>query len=263
MDHQDSPTRSRQTALRAHALLFADQVDKFATEVMAQQVSQGNNHRVVKIALVVRMLRTFQAILTLVRADLNDGAGALVRCLLEQYFVFRAVDKDEAMLQRATAEVEAESHKAIKGLLSMDPAARAADLTDEALRETLNALQHGTGFNAFDWAAKTGMQDAHRTLYRLLSPFAHGSIGILDRYVVLNEEGQAESIRSRIAPTESIEFLLSSASMLLECTERIDDQPCTEARRAMFGFLAADQRSLYARYWQLKELVDRLATPLQ
>lgn len=38
IDHQDYCTCSRQTALRAHTLSFADQVDKFATEVMGQQV---------------------------------------------------------------------------------------------------------------------------------------------------------------------------------------------------------------------------------
>jgi hypothetical protein len=39
--------------------------------------------------------------------------------------------------------------------------------------------------------------------------------------------------------------------MLLECMEVFDDQPCTEARRAMFGLLAGDQRALYAEHWSL------------
>jgi hypothetical protein len=142
-------------ALRLDTLSFADQVDQFATGVTQQLMSQGNNHRVVKMAQVVRMLWTFQAILTLVRSELNDGAGAWLRCLLEQYFVFRAIEVDETMLQRATEEVEAEGHKAVKALLSMDRAARADDLTDAVLQEAPRGLQQGTVFNAFDWEVKT------------------------------------------------------------------------------------------------------------
>lgn len=242
-----------QRKLRGDALSFAAEVDSFATDVLASQCSQGNNHRVVKMAQAVRMLRTFQAVLTLVGKELNDGAAALLRGLLEQYFVYRAIEHDQTMLQRATAEVEAESHKALKALSDMDPVARAEDLTDGALSAALSSLRGGTGFNAFDWAAKSGMQDAHRTLYRLLSPYVHGSIGVLVHYVRLNEAGQAEGICSKIAYLESIEFILCAASMLLECTERLNDEPNTESRRAMFGLLASDQRALYGRYWALKE----------
>ena len=240
-------------ALKSEALALADTADRLATEIVGQQFAFADNHRVILMAQVVRMLRTFQAVVTLVRADLNDAAGAVLRCLLEQYFVFRAINKDAKLLQRATAEVEAESHKAIKGLLQLDPDERANELTEEMLNEALQTLEAGSGFNAFDWAANTGLEGAYLTLYRLLSAYAHGSLSMIEKYVVLNDAGQAEKVQSKIAQFESAEFLLSSLSMMLECVEAFDCQPNTEARRASLAHVSSEQRRLYAQYWKLLE----------
>jgi hypothetical protein len=240
-------------ALKLEALALVRSADRLATEILGQQVACADNHRVVLMAQLVRMLRTFQAVETLVRADLNDAAGAVLRCLLEQYFVFRAVHKDSSLMQRATAEVEAESQKALRGLLQLKPDERADELTDEVLNEAIPILEGGSGFNAFGWAESAGMESAYRTLYRLLSAYAHGSLSMIEKYVVLNDEGQAEKVRSRIAQFESIEFLLSSLAMLLECVDAFDRQPNTEARRASLAHLASEQGRLYADYWKLLE----------
>lgn len=239
--------------LKSESLALADIADRLATEIVGQQFAFADNHRVILMAQVVRMLRTFQAIVSLVRADLNDAAGAVLRCLLEQYFVFRAIHKDAILLQRATAEVEAESHKALKGLLRLPPDQRADDLTEEVLNEALRTLEGGSGFNAFAWAASTGLEGAYLTLYRLLSSYAHGSLSMIEKYVVLNDAGQAERVRSRISQFESAEFLLCSLSMLLECVEAFDRQPNTEARRASLAYISSEQRRLYAQYWKLLE----------
>ena len=246
--------RKSEHALKSEALALADTADRLATEIIGQQFAHDDNHRVILMAQVVRMLRTFQAIVTLARADLNDAAGAVLRCLLEQYFLFRAIHKDASLLQRATAEVEAESHKAVKGLLQLRPDERAEELTEETLNKALHTLKGGAGFNAFDWAARTGMEGAYLTLYRLLSPYAHGSLTMVEKYVVLNDAGQAERVRSKIAQSESIEFLLSSMSMILECVEAFDQQPNTEARGASLAHVSSEQQRLYAQYWKFAEL---------
>jgi hypothetical protein len=242
-----------QRALKSEALALAEAADRLATEILGQQFAFADNHRVILMAQVVRMLRTFQAIVTLVRADLNDAAGAVLRCLLEQYFVFRALNKDANLLQRATAEVEAESHKALKGLLRLNADERADDLTEEVLNEALQTLEGGSGFNAFEWAARTGQEGAYLTLYRLLSSYAHGSLSIIEKYVVLNDAGQAEKVQSKIAQFEGAEFLLSSLSMMLECVAAFDRQPNTEARRASLAHVSSEQQRLYAQYWKLLE----------
>lgn len=247
-------TTEAERNLKSEALALARTADQLATEIVGQQsASCADNHRVILFAQLVRMLRTFQAIETLAREDLNDAAGAVLRCLLEQYFVFRAIQQDASLLQRATAEVEAESHKALKGLLRLNPEERDDALTEESLNEALQNLESGSGFNAFDWAAKTGLEGAYLTLYRLLSPYAHGSLSIIDRYVILNDAGQAERVTSWIAQLESIEFLLSALAMLLECVEALDRQPNTEARRARLAHVSSEQQSLYTRYWALRE----------
>ncbi|MBC5766741.1 DUF5677 domain-containing protein [Ramlibacter albus] len=247
-----------ESALRSEVLALTQSADRLATEIIAQQFACDDNHRVVLIAQLARMLRTFQAIDVLVSANLNDAAGAVLRCLLEQYFVFRAVSRDADLMQKATAEVEAESHKALKGLLRLRPEDRADELTEDVLNETLGTLQSGSGFNAFDWAARTGMEGAYLTLYRILSPYAHGSLSMIDKYVELNAAGQAERVRSRVAEFESTEFLLCALSMLLECVEAIDRQPNTEARRASLAYHASEQRRLYARHWSLLEQRQQL-----
>lgn len=84
-------------ALKAEALALAKTADQLATDILGQQFACGDNHRVILMAQLVRMLRTFQAINALVRAELNDAAGAVLRCMLEQYFVFRAVNKDATL----------------------------------------------------------------------------------------------------------------------------------------------------------------------
>lgn len=86
-------------SLRADTLSWADEVDQFARpDLDGQKVHAGEKQRVILFAQAVRMLQTYKAIKTLVQDSLNDGAAALLRCLLEQHYVFCAIHRKHAVI---------------------------------------------------------------------------------------------------------------------------------------------------------------------
>lgn len=65
--------------LKGEVIAFAEQVDSYAMESLAAQTAmQDERERIFLQACAVRMFRFFQAICALVKADLNDAAGAVL-----------------------------------------------------------------------------------------------------------------------------------------------------------------------------------------
>lgn len=240
--------------LKVRALSFGQAVDVFVTEVLsAQQAGQTENHRIAIFACAVRMLRTYQAVHALVDRDLNDGAAAVLRSLLEQNYVFTALCKDESKLLDAVREVSGEGRKALNGLLKVRLESRPLELTDAVLVKAIGEHPNTSGFQVHSWAQAAGLEDTYHTIYRTLSTFAHGSIGAIEKYLDMDQDGVIHGIRSRVAATNAIEFVLIAGGLILEAARAVDNRPGIEVQRARIGYLSSLHSELYENYWALPE----------
>lgn len=239
--------------LKGEVIAFGEQVDSYARESLAAQTAmQDERDRIFLQACAVRMFRFFQAICALVTADLNDAAGAVLRNLLEQHYVLSAVRKDPAAIQVLANELSEEGHKAIKGLATLSPEGRPAELTHERLQEALTQLKQGGGFKVYDWARRAELTDSYHTLWRRLCDYAHGSPAMIDEYLETGEDGQIISIRSKVARAFAIEFILIASGILLDAVKALDTRPGSELVRARLDYLAEQHSRLYAEYHQLR-----------
>lgn len=244
---------TEQAVLRTDVLTLGRSVHLFAISVLSKQTApQDDNARIFLFAQVIRMHRTAEAVRTLVAAELNDAAGAVLRCLLEQMYVFTAVHKDSSNLQQLAAESRGERHKALKGLLQLADVDRAEELTSEAIAAALEELQAGGGFNAHDWARRSGHLDHYRTYWRTLCAYAHGSIDAVCDYLDMGDNGEVLGIRSKIAELPAIEFVLVASAVVLEAVSTFKSQADASEVEAEEEDLADKHRALYERYWKLK-----------
>lgn len=247
------PQAAETTALRTEALRLARRVEGYAAEVLTQQESyQDEGPRIAQHAQSVRMLQTFRAVLKLVECDLNDGAAAVLRSLVEQHFVYTALLKAPGLLALAVSQEEGEQSKALKGLRKVPPDARPDHVTDAVLDAEISQ-RSASGFNAQQWAEKAGLDAMFQTLYRHLSFNAHGALHATNDYVVVNDEGTVLGIRAHILRERSIGFVLDAIGIVMACVAGMDRQPMTEARRAWREHLGAEWNALYGRYGVVAE----------
>lgn len=240
--------------VQREASLHAARVRNLAVEVLSgQEISQAEHARIASLAQAVRMLRTFEAVTVHVEAELCDGAGAVLRSLLEQHFVFTAVRSDPESLRRLAAEDQSEKHKAMAGLLKLDAELLTAELTKDRILEEQAKLQKGSGFNAFDWAERAGDTSAYITLYRKLSTYAHGAASGLDQYIQMDREGTVLGIRSRVATEEGIDFVLTGARIMLRAVPEFLTDKNQAVLSAKLSELQTAADHLYARYSKLVE----------
>lgn len=241
--------------LRAEALQLAGSVEKYAVDVLEQQVrEQHEGQRIVLLALAVRMLQTYRAVLNLMGECLHDGAGAVLRSLLEQHFVFVALLKDPELFRLANKQEQGEQKKALRGLKKLAPGWRPEYLTDEALEVEI-ASRDPSGFEVWKWAHEAGLEDSYHTLYRLLSVNAHGALHALNDYLIVSDDGIVLGIRSRILPVRATDFVVASVGILMNAVGSIDNQPMTEARRARREQLGSELESLRDRHYEIVEKI--------
>lgn len=186
----DELMREEWRGLRAEALQHGARVIQYAVATLPlQRVSADDRWRVAVSAMAVRIFRTHQAICKLVQADLNDGAAALLRVSLEQYFVLKAVVSDPKSLDIAIQEAEGERGKVFKGLRKMPVSERAPEITDDALNEAIAGIKFESGFNIQNWAHRIDCLGLYHTLWRRLSAYAHGSLLAVGSYLVQTPDG--------------------------------------------------------------------------
>ena len=167
-------TTDEASQLRADALQFGRQAEQFALDSLPrQQADQGDGVRIALVAMAVRMCRSHQAIRQLVEANLNDGAAAVLRGLLEQYFVLKALVRDPQDLKLAAEEAMSERRKALKGLKRMQPSDRGAEITDEALDVAIAEITAKKEYNVYEWAKKANCLGVYHTIWRRLCTYAH------------------------------------------------------------------------------------------
>lgn len=250
--HQ-APSDADVRALKVKALAYGKQVDAFSIEALAAQgAMQHENVRIFLLAHAVRMLRAFQAVCTLVAADLNDGAGAVLRSLLEQHYVFTAIHRDPDALNRLADEMSAEGFEAMKALMKVSPDVRGDVLSNERLQEAQTHFKQGSGFHAHNWAGRVGMADSYFSLWRTLCGYAHGSSSMIHEYLQRDQNGNIVHIRSKVAVVAAIEFVLMSSGMLVDAVRAVDTRPGSELIRARLDYFASVQQQLYDDYFKLR-----------
>lgn len=218
--------------MTTEVLRSARRLDGFAVEVISQQsANQDDNYRIFVLAQTVRIYKNFQAVCKLVECDLNDAAGAVLRGLLEQAYVLNAVSQDPVALTRLAKESQAENYKATKGLLEIPAERRGVDLTVERIQDALKQMGKGSGFNAHDWAARSGLADSFHTMYRPLCTYSHGAMGAVTEYLKIDESGTILGIQSNVAGAMAPNFVLTAESILLCSIGILTDQTATDVMR--------------------------------
>lgn len=245
----DKLKRKEWMLIRSAALGYADQVRRYGEKVIPQQqAGQNDRVRITLIAMIVRLFQTQQAITQLVKLNLNDSAAAVLRGMFEQYFVFKALIADPGNLDRALEEAEYERRKALKGLREMG-SERADEITDESLNEAIAEITAKRSYNVYEWAEKAGSLGVYHTAWRRLCTYAHACIHAIEKYVFISSDGVVQGINSVIEEVESIDFVLTSSSLLLEAVDLIDSHPATSPGRDQVEVLAKDFERIRKRFW--------------
>ncbi len=245
-------TTDEASQLRADALYFGRQAEQFTLDSLSyQHAGQGDGVRIALVAMAVRMYRSHQAIRQLVEANLNDGAAAVLRGLLEQYFVLKALVRDPQDLKLAVEEAMSERRKALKGLTRMHASDRGAEVTDEALEAAIAEITAKKEYNVYEWAEKADCLDVYHTIWRRLCAYAHGCLLAIEEYVVTTSDGVVHGVTSVVERDASIDFIITSGGLLLEAIKSIDKAPGTELQRSRFQILLNNFSRLRTRYWEL------------
>ena len=247
-------TRNERDQLLVDALEHASKVLHLAEEVLSRlEINQREYVQIALFAQAVRMLRTFQAVTVLVRENLCDGAGAILRSLLEQYFVFSAVKENPEHLRLLAAEDQTERHKALSGLLKLEPEFKTGALAEDNIRAELSKLEKGCGFNACDRAHRVGESSTYLTLYRRLSVYAHGAGSGLDSYIQMDADGVVLGVRSRVAQDQAVDFVLTGARITLHAARAFCEGAATSSLSAMIRDLESISGQLLDRYCSIND----------
>lgn len=253
MNDMDELMREEWLGLRQEALRHGARVIQYAIATLPLQRASANDRwRVAVTAMAVRIFKTHQAISKLVQSDLNDGAAALLRVSLEQYFVLKAVVSDPDSLNVAMQEALAEKRKVFTGLKEMPASERAAEITDAALDEAIEGIKFKSGFNTWNWAQRIDCLGLYHTLWRRLSAYAHGSLLAVESYLQPTPDGVGHTVSPIVEEMDSIEFVLVSASILADAVNSVDLASGADERRPQFDQLVSDFRDLQERFWVFK-----------
>ncbi|CAN7505194.1 DUF5677 domain-containing protein [Acidovorax delafieldii] len=242
-------TRNERDQLLVDALEHASKVLHLAEQILSrQEIYQREYAQIALVAQAVRMFRTFEAVTVLVREELCDGAGAILRSLLEQYFVFSAVQDKPEHLRLLAAEDQTEKYKALSGLLKLEPEFKSGALAEDNIRAELSKLEKGGGFNAYDWAHRVGESSTYLTLYRRLSVYAHGAGSGLDLYVEMDADGVVLGVRSRVAQDQAVDFVLTGARIMLHAAKAVCGNTATSSLSATISDLESISGQLLGKH---------------
>lgn len=242
-------------ALMTDSLACARRLDAFATSMLsAHGVPQDDNHGIVLFTYAVRMSRYFQAVCKLVECGLNDAAGTTLRCLLEQSFVFCSICDDASLLHRLARESSGDGRKALGGLLKVAPEHRAPELTAEQIEEDRAKMMEGAGFNVFDWAKQCGQTDVYQTTYRRLNTFAHGSMGAITEYLVMDSQQSVQRVRADVAHGLVPDFLSTASAILLNAVNAVTQAEATEPQRTEAIQIESQLEALRQRTYALRNV---------
>ena len=246
------PSALELAQLRGDALQFCKQVEQFARDsISRQQATQDDSARIAMIAMAVRMFKSHQAVRQLVTSELNDAAAAVLRSMLEQYFLLRAVVENPDVLKLAAEEAEVERRKALRGLEELSPDERGDEITDDAIAAALAGIEAKRTYNAYEWAKATGLVGFHNTIWRSLCSYAHGSLVAIERYVKIAPDGTVQGITAVVEPVASIDYAITACWLLLDTVKAIDKAPGSEVSRARYQILRVNFEGLQGRYWAI------------
>lgn len=202
--------------LTADALRLLGELNRLATGVLCGPHTGLDKNEEFLLAHRLRMLRFSQGIEVTAASGLLDPTGALLRVLIELWYVIAAVANDPSNLTDLLNQGQAEGGKALKGLKDkLSPDQRDALLTDEYLEAGIASLSGGTGFIAHNWAGLADSMASYATLYRLVSRHSHGgSSGTLDYFEGLDTDSPRLrlNVRAELAP----EYCVVAATLMID-----------------------------------------------
>lgn len=237
--------------LLGDAQSLAQHVEQVAADVlMYQGIPRDDRHRLLLLMMARRMNPFFQAVRRLAASGLYDSAAAMLRSLLEQAYVFGAIHRDPAALDLLRKQGDGEMRKALGGLLRLSADFRPPELTDDVLQEAIDQLNEHGGFNAFDWADKSGLSESYLTLYRRLCAHAHGSMLPLADYVHWHDDAESFSLGDSNVRDDIPGYLVAGCSLMLDVSVALAGWSATEAMQADIARVGTALSTLAARTFE-------------
>lgn len=235
--------------LRTDALAHAKRLSALTVSVLpGLKANRTDRHRIFLIAQAVRALQYFQAIITLISTGSCEPAGAILRVLLEQIFVFKAVYANPGELNVLVEQSQGESIKSLNALSRLPEDWRPDDLTEDRIQAAIAEIGGGPGkFDAFYWAGRSGLRHHYDTMYRSLSVYSHGSLAAIARYVQMDASGAILGIRNDAAQESAGQFLVDASSIMLDILATLAQETVSRETLEKFEQFANEQRVFYVR----------------
>jgi hypothetical protein len=208
---------------RAKALGIS--IDSFATQTLPTlNVSDDRPLHTFKVSQALRGICFFRGILTTADLCLVGPAGALLRCMLEQYFVGCAIARNSKHLFDLLETHNFQRRGALRGLLSVPEEHCAANSTKANIEEALNQIDRESQETKIkEWAALANCGEAYVTTYAYLCKYVHASLKACDEHLVLDGDkllGVTTTVDDAVLPT----FIVNSCSMMLFFLSEVIDQ---------------------------------------
>lgn len=216
--------------LTADALQFIAELNRFAESVLGGPQIGLTDRDQFLLAHRWRMLRFSQGIESTAADGLIDPAGALLRVLIELWYVLAAIADNPDKLIDLFSQGQAEGRKALEGLKQLGPDERDDLLTDDFLDAEMANLNAGTKFVAHNWAGLAKSKGSYVTIYRFLCRHSHGgSAGTFDYFDGLDTDSPRlrPNIPRRLAP----EYCLTAASLMFDALTALPLQTMTDDRK--------------------------------
>ena len=235
------------------AVAVADYANQLVHELPAPTPHETSEEkqRVIALALFVRLVECYEAILILAAFGVREEGRSLLRVFLDAYFVLANVCSDPAFVGKWVTSDEVERLKFIRAIGKHDHEIfqAAKEYADADLLATLAAKVKEEGidaFNSFVNADKVGCANIYDSLYRITSSSVHTGPRILERYMDTDSDGTATTIFHQTDPEivnrtvyDAAWFCLTAIRGVLECYG-IADVSRTNALADEFGVLKVE-----------------------
>lgn len=232
-----------------------------AAVLMEQRVKIDDFPRLSLLTMVRRMHPFFQAVLRLTERGLHDPAAAVLRTLMELAYVSRAINNEPGALDLLKKQSDGEMRKALGGLSRLSPGILPPEMSGAALEKAMaQLLEHG-GFNAFDWAAKSGLSDSYLTLYRRLCAYSHGSLLPLADYVHPVPDSEKFTLGDSNVRHDMPGYLTAACSLMLDAAQMLVGWAATDAQKTEMDAIHEQLNALATRTYEHDELKASVPSP--
>src|SRR2546428_7440536 len=177
--------------------------------------------------LFARSLEIYQALILIVSRGMLAPAQLLQRALLEAMFTIVAVAKDDVTLQRYIDDDkwhQLNLARAVRKTTSPDLERLRAQVTDEMVASFEAAAKAADvkPLKTDELASLAGFHDWYVVIYKPLTGPVHSKVRDLQRYAVVDEKGELQSLQLLPSDRDTRPILATAGRVLLNVLAAID-----------------------------------------